>query len=100
MKRPGTLLQNSIFRKESGVAEELKMNRRKKRYIILLCIGLIVIILAIWTIWENTALVVSGFSVPSERLPAPFSGFRIAHVLDLHNRPEIVLVELRAANEK
>ena len=67
------------------MAEEIKMNRRKKRYIILLWVGLIVIILAIWTIWENKALVVSGFSVSSERLPASFSGFRIAHVSDLHN---------------
>ena len=51
----------------------------------LLCFGLISVILIIWTIWENKALVVSGFSISSDRLPAPFSGFRIAQVSDLHN---------------
>ena len=51
----------------------------------LLCFGLISVILIIWTIWENKALVVSGFSISSDRLPTPFSGFRIAQVSDLHN---------------
>ena len=61
------------------------MNRRKRRYIILLCVGVIGIILAIWTIWGNKAPMISELSISSDRLPASFSGFRIAHVSDLHN---------------
>ena len=57
----------------------------KRKYIILLCVGVIVLLLAIWTIWGNTALMVSEISIFSDRLPAFFSGFRIAHISDLHN---------------
>ena len=58
---------------------------RRKRNIIPLCIGAVCAILIIWTIWGNTALMVSEISISSDRLPASFSGFRIAHVSDLHN---------------
>lgn len=60
------------------------MCRRKLPYLIL-CAGILIIILTVWTIWGNTALMVNEFSISSERLPASFSGFRIAHVSDLHN---------------
>ena len=43
------------------------------------------IILAAWTIWGNTALMVNAIVVSSNRIPAAFSGFRIAQVSDLHN---------------
>lgn len=33
----------------------------------------------------NTALMLNKFSISSERLPASFSGFRIAQISDLHN---------------
>lgn len=58
---------------------------KQKRNAILLCIGVICTILAIWTIWGNTALMASGVFISSDRLPSAFSGFRIAHVSDLHN---------------
>lgn len=58
---------------------------KQKRNVILLCIGVLCAILTIWTIWENTALMVSEISICSDRLPVAFSGFRIAHVSDLHN---------------
>lgn len=38
-----------------------------------------------WIVWGNTALVQTALIVQSKRLPAAFSGFRIAHVSDLHN---------------
>lgn len=61
------------------------MKRNKKRIVILSCVGIFCVILVIWTIWSNTALMVSELSISSDRLPAPFSGFRIAQVSDLHN---------------
>ena len=39
----------------------------------------------IWTIWGNTALMVNTVTVTAGRIPAAFSGFRIAQVSDLHN---------------
>lgn len=41
--------------------------------------------LVLWTIWGNTALMVSGFIISGSRIPPAFSGFRIAQVSDLHN---------------
>lgn len=78
--------------------------------------------LTAWTLWGNTALVVSPVIIASPRIPAGFSGFRIAHLSDLHNaelgkgnrrllgalreaRPDITvitgdLVDSRHTNEK
>ena len=55
-----------------------------KRYILLsaLVAG---VLLCCWTVWGNTALMVSEIYISSERLPTSFSGFHIAHVSDLHN---------------
>lgn len=39
----------------------------------------------IWIIWGNTALMVNTVTVTAGRIPAAFSGFRIAQVSDLHN---------------
>lgn len=48
-------------------------------------LSIIVVFLIIWTIWGNTALMVNTTTISSSRIPASFSGFRIAHVSDLHN---------------
>ena len=45
----------------------------------------IIFALLIWTIWGNTALTVNNIKISSSRIPAVFSGFRIAQVSDLHN---------------
>ena len=63
----------------------MKKNISKIRKLFLLCLGLISAALIILTIWDNTALMVNEFSISSDRLPASFSGFRIAQVSDLHN---------------
>ena len=42
-------------------------------------------ILVVWTVWGNTALMVSTISISSSRIPAAFSGFRIVQISDLHN---------------
>ncbi len=55
-----------------------------KRNIILsmlLCVN----ILMAWTVWGNTALMVSTISISSSHIPAAFSGFRIVQISDLHN---------------
>lgn len=63
----------------------MKINREKKRYCVLIGAALICTILVLWMMWGNTALMVSEIPISSDRLPASFSGFRIAQVSDLHN---------------
>ena len=68
--------------------EQIKkpIHRANKVLMILLtCIGLAFVGMIVWTIWGNTALEVNRITVASDRLPAEFSGYRIAHVSDLHN---------------
>ena len=45
----------------------------------------LLLLLCVWTVWGNTALSVNFLRISSDRLPAAFSGFRIAQVSDLHN---------------
>lgn len=45
----------------------------------------VLLVLIIWTIWGNTALMVSTVTVSSNRIPTAFNGFLIAQVSDLHN---------------
>lgn len=63
----------------------MKRNNSKKKKALFLCLGLISATLVFWTIWGNTALMVSEILISSDRLPTSFSGYRIAHVSDLHN---------------
>lgn len=54
----------------------MKKNRSKRINVILLCLGLIGAILAIWTLWGNMALMVSEITIISDRLPSEFlSGY-------------------------
>ena len=46
---------------------------------------LVLICIAAWTIWENTALEVNEYGIQRDRIPEAFNGFRIAQVSDLHN---------------
>lgn len=41
--------------------------------------------LAVWILWGNTALEVNEYEITSSRIPSGFTGFRIAQVSDLHN---------------
>lgn len=52
---------------------------------VFLCLALLLLFLIVWTIWGNTALTVTEYTVTSGKLPLTFSGFRIAQVSDLHN---------------
>ncbi len=49
------------------------------------CTVSVLLALIIWTVWGNTALMVSTVAISSSRIPPAFSGFRIAQVSDLHN---------------
>ena len=40
---------------------------------------------AVWLNWQNKGLVLHPMVIYSHRLPSAFSGFRIAHLSDLHN---------------
>lgn len=66
----------------------------KKRPIKLCTISIMFFTLLIWTIWGNTALTVNNIKISSSRIPATFSGFRIAQVSDLHN------AQFRKGNKK
>ena len=57
----------------------------KKPIIIICAIFAVLIALFLWVIWANSALEVNTYTIESEKLPSEFSGFRIAHVSDLHN---------------
>lgn len=57
---------------------------KKKRRIAVSCL-MGIVLFAGWMIWGNVTIGVRTISVTSERLPNVFSGYRIAHVSDLHN---------------
>ena len=57
------------------------MTKKKKRMLTLVCL----LLAAVWILWGNTALEVNEYRIGSDRIPDSFSGFRIAHISDLHN---------------
>ena len=61
------------------------MTARKKKFILLAVVAVILLTLIIWTAWGNTALECNTYTVSSSRLPECFNGYRIAQVSDLHN---------------
>ena len=52
---------------------------------IILCLSAVLLVLLVWTLWGNTALMLARYQVESTQLPASFDGFRIAQISDLHN---------------
>ena len=81
----------------------MKKRLSKKMNIVLCSLMVMLIILVIWIIWGNTALMVNTTTISSSRIPASFSGFRIAQVSDLHNaefgESNERLLELLSENE-
>lgn len=61
------------------------ITKKQKRLIVLPVLAVILLALIIWIVWANTALELNIYTIKSEKLPKSFSGFRIAHVSDLHN---------------
>lgn len=69
----------------ANVKNFLKKRLSKKALISVCTLIAVLLVLIIWTIWGNTALMVSTVTVSSNRIPAAFNGFLIAQVSDLHN---------------
>lgn len=63
----------------------MKKQLRKKSTTALYLWAVLLPVLLAWIIWGNTALVADTAVISNSRIPAPFSGFRIAQVSDLHN---------------
>lgn len=63
----------------------MKKRLSKKALISVCTLIAVLLVLIIWTIWGNTALMVSTVTVSSNCIPTAFNGFLIAQVSDLHN---------------
>ncbi len=61
------------------------IRKNKKRIIVLTVLTIVLLILIVWTVWGNTAIELNTYTIKSEKLPESFSGYRIAHISDLHN---------------
>ncbi len=72
--------------------------RKKRKWIILLCIVVLLMVLAVWTLWSNGAAKLSNVTVTSGNLPKSFDGYKVALISDLHNAEfgenNIELIEL------
>ena len=79
------------------------MTVKKKKFIFLAVAAAVLVALAIWIAWGNTALELNTYTISSAKLPQSFDGYRIAHVSDLHNAEmgkdnETLLTMLRDAD--
>lgn len=61
------------------------MKKYSKKHYIWSFVAVVLVGLIAWTVWGNTALETSAYTIVSNRLPDEFSGFHIAQVSDLHN---------------
>lgn len=57
--------------------------KRKKKTISL--VSVILLLFFGWILWGNKALMINEIVIKNEKIPANFSGFRIAQISDLHN---------------
>lgn len=57
-----------------------KRNRRIAAVTAGLCAALV-----LWTLWGNSALMVTEYAISDPGIPASFDGYRIAQISDLHN---------------
>lgn len=73
---------------------KIMMKHKKISTYIFSCIVILLLILIAWTVWSNTALELHTYYISSEKIPQSFSGYRIAHISDLHN------TEMGEGNEK
>lgn len=47
---------------------------------------IIVLLLSIFLYWQNNSIEISKFEYSNPKIPSDFSGFRIVHISDLHNK--------------
>ena len=72
------------------------MNKKQK----ILCLSLVLLLLVlIWLVWDNTVVELNQFTIENRKLPEAFGGYRIAHISDFHNsqKGEKVLKRLSEA---
>ncbi len=60
----------------------MKQTFRWKR---LLITGIVLVLVLLFSIWQNSVLTVTQYSCSGTTLPAAFEGFRIVQISDLHN---------------
>ena len=70
------------------------MTAKKKKFIFLAVVAIVLVALVIWIAWGNTALELNTYTISSSKLPQSFDEYRIALVSDLHN------AEMGKDNEK
>lgn len=61
------------------------MKKRLPKKTLIPTLIVLLLILIIWTVWCNSALMISKSTISSSHIPSAFNGFRIAQVSDLHN---------------
>lgn len=61
------------------------MSKKKNRAILFTIIAAVIVGLAIWIVWGNSALMLSKLTVKGSNIPKSFDGYRIAQISDLHN---------------
>ena len=61
----------------------MKISKKTKIVLVFLMISLSIFVF--WVIYENKNIQVNELTVKSENLPDDFSGYKIAHISDLHN---------------
>jgi len=59
--------------------------KKTRKKILVLGLMIVTALLTVWIKWDNERIVVSTFTVESERVPETFDGYRIVQVSDLHN---------------
>lgn len=72
-------------RRNKRAKKESAMKIKKNRAILFIIIAAVLIGGAIWTVWGNSALMLSKFTVTGSNIPKNFDGYRIAQISDLHN---------------
>lgn len=48
-------------------------------------LAILLVLLTVWIIWGNTALMLRKITIINNKVPTHFTGFRIAQISDLHN---------------
>lgn len=56
-----------------------------KKKIKRIALAVLLILTAVWAVWENQTLVRTDYEVKSSNLPQAFDGYRIVQISDLHN---------------
>lgn len=64
---------------------KLFMDAGRRKLAVVTAAAAILFVFAAWMAWGNTSIEVTRADIVSDRLPKSFSGFKIAHVSDLHN---------------